>query len=98
MSFLDHLAKFFALDWRSSHTPIQINPATGLPMVGEGTGGVDVQGNPFGADLRRQDDPAWPSDPEEQAPSSHATPSTGVDWWTEWPSSTSSSHDPMREF
>ena len=27
-----------------------INPATGLPMI-SGSGGVDVQGNPFGVDL-----------------------------------------------
>ena len=35
---------------------IQINPATGLPMTGPGTGGVDVQGNPFGTDLHRGHD------------------------------------------
>ena len=32
-----------------------INPATGLPMVG-GCGGVDVAGNPYGADLH---DDTW---------------------------------------
>lgn len=31
-----------------------INPATGLPMVG-GCGGVDVEGNPYGADLHHDD-------------------------------------------
>lgn len=28
----------------------EINPASGLPMIG-GMGGVDVEGNPFGMDL-----------------------------------------------
>ena len=28
-----------------------INPATGLPMLGGSTGGVDVGGSPFGMDL-----------------------------------------------
>jgi hypothetical protein len=30
---------------------IEINPATGLPMIGDGCGGVDVAGNPYGTDL-----------------------------------------------
>jgi hypothetical protein len=37
--------------WASlAHT--DINPATGLPMVG-GCGGIDVNGNPYGLDLHR---------------------------------------------
>jgi len=28
-----------------------INPATGLPMLGDSIGGVDVGGSPFGMDL-----------------------------------------------
>lgn len=28
-----------------------INPATGLPMLGDSTCGVDVGGNPYGTDL-----------------------------------------------
>lgn len=28
-----------------------INPATGLPMLGEDIGGLDVGGNPYGMDL-----------------------------------------------
>lgn len=28
-----------------------INPATGLPMAGSGTYGVDVGGSPFGVDI-----------------------------------------------
>lgn len=28
-----------------------VNPAAGLPMMGPGTGGVDVAGNPYGVDL-----------------------------------------------
>jgi hypothetical protein len=38
----------------SSHAGCDINPATGLPMVG-GCGGVDVHGNPYGADINEQD-------------------------------------------
>jgi hypothetical protein len=34
----------------------RINPATGLPMINPGIGGVDVGGNPFGQDLDRRDD------------------------------------------
>ena len=33
----------------------EINPATGLPMLG-GTGGVDVEGNPYGMDLNSHHD------------------------------------------
>ncbi|MDY0208362.1 MAG: hypothetical protein RBR82_17330 [Pseudomonas sp.] len=29
----------------------QINPATGLPMVGDSIGGIDVGGNPYGTDI-----------------------------------------------
>jgi hypothetical protein len=29
----------------------QINPATGLPMVGDSIGGIDVGGNPYGIDI-----------------------------------------------
>lgn len=28
-----------------------INPASGLPMIGDDCGGTDVMGNPFGTDL-----------------------------------------------
>jgi len=31
------------------HSETEINPASGLPMVG-GTGGVDIEGNPYGMD------------------------------------------------
>lgn len=34
-----------------------VNPATGLPMI-DGGGGLDVEGNPFGADLHQLDD-SW---------------------------------------
>ena len=34
----------------------RINPATGLPMITPGIGGVDVGGNPFGVNLDRRDD------------------------------------------
>ena len=35
-------------DFNTSLT--EINPASGLPMVGDGIGGVDVAGNPYGFD------------------------------------------------
>jgi len=34
----------------STPRPIEINPATGLPMI-DGAWGVDVAGNPFGTNL-----------------------------------------------
>lgn len=37
-------------DALASLAPADINPATGVPMVG-GCGGVDVSGNPYGLDL-----------------------------------------------
>lgn len=37
---------FGAADDSMSRT--EINPATGLPMIGGGIGGVDVGGNPYG--------------------------------------------------
>lgn len=36
----------------------EVNPATGLPMLG-GCAGVDVAGNPYGANLSQHDH--WPS-------------------------------------
>jgi hypothetical protein len=38
-----------------SHTPI--NPATGLPMTGDGYGGVDVGGSPYGTDIYTRQNP-----------------------------------------
>ncbi len=38
------------IDYSNSNTVPTVNPATGLPMIG-GTGGVDVEGNPYGFDL-----------------------------------------------
>ncbi|MEJ5299688.1 MAG: hypothetical protein WHS38_01730 [Thermodesulforhabdaceae bacterium] len=37
-------------DYSTSNTGPIVNPATGLPMI-SGTGGVDVEGNPYGFDL-----------------------------------------------
>lgn len=37
-----------------------INPATGLPMTGEDYSGVDVGGNPYGADVNSYHHP-WSS-------------------------------------
>jgi hypothetical protein len=37
-----------------------INPATGLPMTGGSTGGVDVGGSPWGTDVHLDHNP-WSS-------------------------------------
>lgn len=37
----------------------EINPATGLPMLGD-IGGVDVMGNPYGIDLNQSADHSSP--------------------------------------
>ena len=34
-------------------SPTAINPATGLLMVGDGTGGVDAGGSPYGMDVHQ---------------------------------------------
>jgi hypothetical protein len=31
----------------------EINPATGLPMIGDGMSGVDIGGSPFGTDMHQ---------------------------------------------
>ena len=31
----------------------QTNPATGLPMIDEGFGGVDIGGSPYGTDIHQ---------------------------------------------
>lgn len=41
---------------RHQLTAFDINPATGLPMVNDGIGGIDVGGNPYGYDLSIHDD------------------------------------------
>jgi len=41
---------------RHQSTAFDINPATGLPMVNDGIGGIDVGGNPYGYDLNSHDD------------------------------------------
>ncbi len=43
-----------------SHTPI--NPATGLPMTGDGYGGVDVGGSPYGTDIHARHNPWFSAD------------------------------------
>ncbi len=62
MSFINKLLNW--LGWRDSdvtHNDLvdhsmgcDINPASGLPMVG-GCCGVDVSGNPYGTDFRQDD-------------------------------------------
>ena len=45
-------ASFGNVDIGSTFSGItDINPATGLPMVGDGIGGVDVGGSPYGIDV-----------------------------------------------
>jgi hypothetical protein len=39
-----------------------INPATGLPMIGDSCGGVDVMGNPYGDDLSDSFSSSWSDD------------------------------------
>ncbi|MBQ91878.1 hypothetical protein [Marinobacter sp. SS5-14b] len=41
---------------RYQSTVFDINPATGLPMVNDSIGGIDVGGNPYGYDLSSHDD------------------------------------------
>ena len=70
--------------------PVEINPATGLPMTG-GIGGVDVGGNPYGTDLHRShDDHVW------SAYDDHAHHRTH-DRWNDW-SSPTSGHDSWRDW
>lgn len=40
---------------RHQATVFDINPATGLPMLNDGIGGLDVGGNPYGFDLSGND-------------------------------------------
>lgn len=40
-------------DVQPEAAPPVINPATGLPMTGEGSGGVDAGGSPFGIDVHQ---------------------------------------------
>jgi hypothetical protein len=60
MRLLQCLTSLFMQPSNPPSAPIdegpRINPATGLPMVTPGNGGVDVGGNPFGHDLDRRDD------------------------------------------
>ena len=37
----------------SPDTGPTFNPATGLPMIGDGIGGIDVGGSPFGMDVHQ---------------------------------------------
>jgi len=39
-----------------------INPATGLPMIGDSCGGLDVMGNPYGSDLSDSLGSSWSDD------------------------------------
>lgn len=39
----------------TTHEPPIINPATGLPMIDNSIGGIDVGGSPFGQDTHQWD-------------------------------------------
>lgn len=65
----------------------EINPATGLPMMEAGTGGVDVAGNPYGDDLHH-----WGDDHAHKPfPDGSTGPSPGD--WDHWSSTAVSGHD-----
>ncbi|MGK6325433.1 hypothetical protein ACMGDM_20380 [Sphingomonas sp. DT-51] len=92
MSIFDRLGEWFSrIDWSASegahhhsddHT--RINPATGLPMMGNNIGGVDVGGSPFGTDSHR-----WHDDHGSRA--FHESSSS-----TDWHHTSASSYDPSR--
>lgn len=53
MSIFDLFTGMFSTVGNSSSMfddSLSVNPANGLPMIG-GTGGIDMQGNPFGTDF-----------------------------------------------
>ena len=62
MALFDWLTEFFSgadiTEAAPPIEPVEINPATGLPMAG-GIGSVDVGGNPYGTDLHRAYDDHW---------------------------------------
>lgn len=42
-------------------TADSVNPATGLPMLSEGCGGIDVGGSPYGCDIHAHSEESWTS-------------------------------------
>lgn len=62
--------------------PVEINPATGLPMT-DGIGSVDVSGSPYGTDLHRpHEEHVWSADD---------------DHWHDW-SNPAGGYDPSRDW
>lgn len=51
--FSSNIGTVSSMDDVSSTT---INPATGLPMIDDGMGGLDVGGSPFGMDIHSNTD------------------------------------------
>lgn len=49
---------------RQVSSPPVVNPATGLPMLDNGSGGVDVGGSPFGTDIHHHE--PWTPSPSHQ--------------------------------
>ena len=64
------------IDSSSSDSGCDINPATGLPMIG-GCGGVDVEGNPYGTDIN---DTFGNDDWSSSSPSDDSFSSFDNDW------------------
>ncbi|WP_339348668.1 hypothetical protein [uncultured Sphingomonas sp.] len=93
MGIFDRIGEWFSrIEWggsdssfRSSDNYTHINPATGLPMTGSGTSGLDVAGNPFGTDLHR-----WHDD---QASGAFHDSSSPADWHH---TSAAGGYDPSR--
>lgn len=60
MSFLSKLFHWNTNNASAQLGPLQesgstdVNPTTGLPMVGDGIGGLDVAGSPYGVDIHAE--------------------------------------------
>lgn len=57
------------MDGRPDTSYCEVNPATGLPMVG-GCGGVDVGGNPYGVNLDHHE--SWSACDTGVGPDTHS--------------------------
>lgn len=55
MNFWPMLCGWFSSEPTCIQQASEHNPATGLPMMGDGIGGVDVGGSPWGQDIHPTD-------------------------------------------
>lgn len=89
------LSDFFAGSSNFPRSPldegININPATGLPMINPGMSGVDVAGNPFGQDLNRRDDHYVDRGRDDDPPGS-------ISGFDHWSGTGAGGYDPFQEF